>query len=74
MVSMANFNRRHSGGGYTVSYDRIFILTFAFYYRQDYSVHDAIIKAKRLIEQKRFYFAKEENLMKVLFKKSLKKS
>lgn len=74
VVSMANFNRRHSGGGHTVSYDRIFILTFTFYYRQDYSVHDAIIKAKRLIEQKRFYFAKEENLMKVLFKKSLEQS
>ncbi len=73
VVSTKNFNRPDSGG-YAVSYDRIFILTFTFYYRQDYSVHDAIIKAKRLIEQKRFYFAKEENLMKVLFKKSLEQS
>ena len=73
IVSTCKF-RNSSQGCYIVSYDRIFILTFSFFYRSDNDAKKSIAKTKKLLEAERFSYADENKLLRDLFKKSLKQA
>ena len=74
MVSADTFYRDYSNGTFAVGFDRVFILAFTYFYNRNDSVKQSIAKTKRLIESKQFYLAEEEDLIKNLYEKSLKKS
>ena len=61
-------------GCFDVSYDRIFILTFSFFYRSDNDAKKSIAKTKKLLEAEKFSYADEKKLLTDLYKKSLKQA
>ncbi len=72
---VSTYGFRDSCQGYfDVSYDRIFILTFSFFYRSDNDTKKSIAKTKKLLEAEKYLFADEKKLLKDLYKKSLKQA